>query len=53
VAHALLGEVCLRYLFFVDFEIVPEEFGDNPWGDNTTKDRFCSSHPFFLYAASY
>jgi tetratricopeptide (TPR) repeat protein len=52
-AHALVGEICLRYLFFVDFEIVPEEFGDNPWGDNITKDRFCSSHPFFLYGASY
>jgi hypothetical protein len=52
-AQALLGEICLRYLYFAEFTIIPDEFSDNPWSDSITKERFCSLHPFFLYAASY
>ena len=52
-AQALLGDICSRYLFLTDFKSVPDAFGSNPWADAKTRERFCSSHPFLLYAASH
>ena len=52
VAHAILSDICCQYLFFADFQDVPEDFAHTPWASGKVRARYCEDRPLLHYAAS-